>query len=79
MLFGRLPVGDGMSQEAIAANHVIARVSARDLECPATARDGAKVSEGARRFIARCLTPSQADRPDVLQICEDPYLRMKLK
>ena len=79
MLYGRLPLGDGMSQEAIANSGTIARATAGDLVAPAMTKEGTKVSEGARRFLARALTPNQADRPDVLQICEDPYLRAKLK
>jgi tousled-like kinase len=75
MLFGRRPFGEGMSQDIILEQKVIAKIKATDLHCPSTP----KVSEGAKQFIAKCLTPNQGDRPDVMQICEHPYLRAKLK
>ncbi len=30
-----------------------------------------------QEFIRACLTHSQADRPDVLKLCQHPYLRLK--
>ena len=75
MLFGRRPFGEGMSQDLILEQKVIAKIKANDLHCPSTP----KVSEGAKQFIAKCLTPNQSERPDVMQICEHPYLRYKLK
>lgn len=30
-----------------------------------------------QEFIRACLTHSQADRPDVLRLCQHPYLRLK--
>lgn len=34
-------------------------------------------THGLQDFIRACLTHSQADRPDVLRLCQHPYLRLK--
>ena len=72
MLYGRLP-------NVVPPPEADARVLRRGPECPAQDKSGAKVSLGARRFIERCLSLSHADRPDVLQISMDPYLRAALE
>ena len=55
-------------------DHVILQQAQRGPSFPARPA----VSEGAKKFIQRCLTFSQAERPDIFQICEDPYLRRRL-
>jgi serine/threonine protein kinase len=74
MLYGRRPFGEGMNQEQFLLQNAIAQTQAGPAFPPKPS-----VSAEAKAFIRRCLTYLQADRPDVLAVCEDPYLRMKLK
>lgn len=37
----------------------------------------AYINQLLQEFIRACLTHSQADRPDVLRLCQHPYLRLK--
>jgi len=75
MLFGRRPLGEGMTQDHILAHNLIGRAKPSDIVFPGTP----KVTSEAKAFIRRCLTPAVAERPDVLTICEDVYLRMKMR
>ncbi|CAM6114535.1 unnamed protein product [Calypogeia fissa] len=68
MLFGRRPFGHEQSQERILREDTI--VKAHKVEFPARP----SVSSEAKDFIRRCLTYSQAERPDVLTAAQDPYL-----
>ena len=34
-----------------------------------------RVSDRAKEFVRRCLAYQQSDRPDVLAVFQDPYLR----
>lgn len=73
MLYGRRPFGDGQSQEKLLADKII--LKATTVEYPPKPF----VTPEAKAFIRRCLTADQHLRPDVRQICEDPYLRMKMR
>ncbi|XP_022890707.1 serine/threonine-protein kinase TOUSLED [Olea europaea var. sylvestris] len=68
MLFGRRPFGHDQSQEKILREDTI--IKARKVDFPSRP----SVSNEAKDFIRRCLTYSQAERPDVLTVAQDPYL-----
>jgi hypothetical protein len=46
---------------------------ATEVEFPAKPQ----ISPKGKAFIKRCLTPHQSERPDVLTVCEDAYLKEK--
>eukprot|EP00611_Tribonema_gayanum_P023761 TRINITY_DN5074_c0_g1_i2.p1 TRINITY_DN5074_c0_g1~~TRINITY_DN5074_c0_g1_i2.p1 ORF type:complete len:228 (+),score=76.36 TRINITY_DN5074_c0_g1_i2:223-906(+) len=71
MLYGVRPFGEGQTQEAILREGTMLR--ATSVAFPA-AGAAAAVSEEAKAFIVACLTHSQAERPDVQQLCDHPYL-----
>ena len=73
MLYGKRPFGDGQTQERLLQDKVILR--AQEVTFP----EKPQVSKEAKRFIQKCLTPQQHLRPDVKTVCQDPYLRMKLR
>jgi tousled-like kinase len=73
MLFGQRPYGHGMTQEQMLLSKVIHQASAGP-----TFPDKPNVSFEAKAFIRRCLAFDKKDRPDVLRLCQDPYLRMKM-
>ncbi|KAI3450793.1 hypothetical protein Pfo_007458 [Paulownia fortunei] len=73
MLFGRRPFGHDQTQERILREDTI--IKARKVEFPSRP----SVSNEAKDFIRRCLTYSQAERPDVLTIAQDPYLNYTKK
>eukprot|EP00123_Amoebidium_parasiticum_P006855 comp17701_c0_seq2/m.17588 comp17701_c0_seq2/g.17588 ORF comp17701_c0_seq2/g.17588 comp17701_c0_seq2/m.17588 type:complete len:870 (-) comp17701_c0_seq2:194-2803(-) len=69
-LYGRRPFGDNLSQQTILQEGTI--LKARQAEFPAKPH----VSNETKDFIRRCLAYRKEDRPDVLTICEDPYLQL---
>lgn len=71
MLFGCRPFGEGQSQEKVLHENTMLR--ATHVSFPPKP----PVSADAKEFIRACLTHSQADRPDVLKLCQHPYLRLK--
>ena len=71
MLFGKRPFGDGQSQDKVLSNHTM--LNARDVKFPAKPI----ASKEAKDFLQLCLTSEQSLRPDINQLCESPYLRMK--
>ena len=71
MLVGRRPFGDGMSQDKVLSSNAI--LNAREVKFPS----GCKVSKEGKDFISRCLTFEVGLRPDVTEVCQHPYLRMK--
>ncbi|XP_023006811.1 serine/threonine-protein kinase TOUSLED-like [Cucurbita maxima] len=73
MLFGRRPFGHDQTQERILREDTI--IKARKVDFPTRPA----VSNEAKDFIRRCLTYSQAERPDVLTIAQDPYLTYSKK
>ena len=75
MLFGRKPFGEKQTQDEVHAMHVGAAPALAGPAFPAKPA----VSAEAKAFIKRCLTHAAADRPDVLAVCDDPYMRVKLK
>ncbi|KAF3564726.1 hypothetical protein DY000_02018299 [Brassica cretica] len=68
MLFKKRPFGHDQSQERILREDTI--IKAKKVEFPAKPA----ISNEAKDLIRRCLTYSQADRPDVLTLAQDPYL-----
>ena len=75
MLYGRRPFGEGMGQEQMLQQGTIVDEARRGPQFPPAPR----VGDGAKAFIKRCLTFSQAGRPDIFAVCEDPYLRATLR
>jgi len=73
-LYGRRPFGEGQTQEQMLQHNTIAQAQA-GVQFPPKPN----VSTEAKAFMRRCFTYSQASRPDVLALCEDPWLRMKLR
>jgi tousled-like kinase len=71
MLYGKKPYGEGKSQEKVLTEGII--LNAHGVDFPANP----KVSDEARDFIKVCLTHDQRYRPDVLQLCQHPYIRNK--
>ncbi|CAM9367046.1 unnamed protein product, partial [Phaeothamnion confervicola] len=69
MIYGVRPFAEGQTQDAILAQRLMLR--ADKVEFP----DRPAVSAQAKDFIRLCLTHSQAERPDVLTLCQHPYLR----
>jgi len=68
-LYGRKPYGHNLSQAAILENQTI--LNAKEVQFP----NRPQVSNEAKLFIRRCLTYQARDRPDVLQLSEDEYLK----
>jgi tousled-like kinase len=68
-LYGRKPYGHSLSQAAVLENEII--LNATEIQFPSRPQ----VSNEAKLFIRRCLTYQVRDRPDVLQLSEDEYLK----
>ncbi|ELT97268.1 hypothetical protein CAPTEDRAFT_174294 [Capitella teleta] len=68
-LYGKKPFGHNLSQAAILEENTI--LKATEVEFP----NKPPVSQEAKNFIKRCLTYSKDDRPDVLQLATDIYLK----
>jgi tousled-like kinase len=81
MLFGQRPFfAEGASQEELLRTRAVANLQPRDLTFPPDApRDAPHVSDEAKAFIRRCLAPNPDERPDVLALCEEPYLTLRLR
>lgn len=73
MLFGFKPFGHGMSQEKMLMEQTITK-STQSVPFP-EGKDAPKVSDRAKDFCRRCLAYHQWERPDVLSVFQDPYLR----
>ena len=72
MLFGKRPFGDGQSQDHILTNNIM--LNARDVRFPSSPQ----VSDGAKDFIRQCLTYDQTFRPNISQLCTNPYLQQDI-
>ena len=68
-LYGRKPYGHNLSQATVLENQII--LNAKEVQFP----NRPQVSTEAKEFIRRCLTYKVQDRPDVLQLSEDQYLK----
>ncbi|GAB0493210.1 hypothetical protein MMPV_004485 [Pyropia vietnamensis] len=68
MLFGRRPFGHDLTQEGILRDH---SVLSGQLLFPA--RPG--VSDLAKAFLIACLTPAQAERPNIRELLQHPFIR----
>ena len=69
MLFGKKPFGNDLSQQKILSEKTI--INARTITFPPKP----VVSEECKDFIRKCLTYNPAERPDVLTVYNDKYLR----
>jgi tousled-like kinase len=68
-LYGQKPYGHNLSQAAVLENEII--LNAKEIQFP----NRPQISNEAKMFIRRCLTYRVRDRPDVLQLSEDEYLK----
>jgi tousled-like kinase len=68
-LYGKKPFGHNLSQAAILEENTI--LKATDVEFP----NKPPVSSEAKNFIRLCLTYRKEDRPDVLTLSQDDYLK----
>jgi len=71
LLYGKKPFGNNLSQQKLLVENIITKGS--NVEFP----NKPQVSQKGKAFVRRCLTPIQSTRPDVLTICNDPYLQLK--
>ena len=71
-LFGKRPFGDGQSQDHVLSNNIM--LNAREVRFPSTPQ----VSAGAKEFIRQCLTYDQTFRPNINQLCSNPYLHQEI-
>eukprot|EP00924_Labyrinthula_sp_SR-Ha-C_P008645 augustus_masked-scaffold_37-processed-gene-2.16-mRNA-1 protein AED:0.08 eAED:0.08 QI:0/-1/0/1/-1/1/1/0/612 len=71
MLHGFRPFGEGKSQETIIKEQTM--LKARSVEF----KSEQAISEPAKEFIRKCLTYRQENRPTVLELSAEPYLRQK--
>jgi tousled-like kinase len=69
MLFGKKPFGNDLSQQKILSEQTI--INAKNIVFP----QKPVVSEECKEFIRKCLTYDPAERPDVLAMYNDKYLR----
>lgn len=69
MIYGKKPFGEGKSQEKVLTEGII--LNAHGVDFPVNP----KISDDGRDFIKVCLTHDQRYRPDVLQLCQHPYVR----
>lgn len=72
-IYGRKPYGHNLSQAAILENQII--LNAKEVTFPAKPL----ITVEAKTFIKRCLTYNAKDRPDVIMLSEDEYLKSTSK
>ncbi|CAE7885245.1 Serine/threonine-protein kinase TOUSLED [Symbiodinium microadriaticum] len=72
LLFNRRPFGDGQSQDAFRRS--VGIEDTFELVIPTSP----KVSNEAKEFLRRILTRDRDQRPDVLEVLQDPYIRKGL-
>lgn len=75
MLYGKRPFGEGQTQEQILQAGTMLQQTLAGPVFPTKPM----VSAEAKAFMKRCLTHQVSQRPDVMTLCEDPYLRVKLR
>eukprot|EP00053_Salpingoeca_punica_P017244 m.165477 g.165477 ORF g.165477 m.165477 type:complete len:573 (+) comp17159_c1_seq1:1413-3131(+) len=73
-LYGQRPFGHDQSQQAILQNQII--LNAHEVKFPESKQP---ISDEAKSFIQACLTYDVNRRPDVLTLCNHPYLQPKRK
>lgn len=71
MLYGRKPFGHQQSQQRYIAERPFGGSATATVDFPLKPA----VSQEAKDFISRCLQYKKEDRPDVLTLCEDAYLK----
>lgn len=70
-LYGRKPFGHNLSQASILEQNTMLRATEVDFPVKPL------VTQEAKAFIKRCLTYRKEQRPDVITLAEDPYLKPK--
>ncbi len=73
MLFGRKPFGHGLTPETMLSQQTISR--ATTVEFPAKPA----IPDITKDFIRRCLAHNPNDRPDLLHVFSEPYLKLGRK
>lgn len=73
MLFGEKPFGNNLSQQKILQQGIVNRSLV--VNFPAVK----KISNEAKDFISKCLTPNQDKRASVQILSQDPYLKLPMK
>jgi tousled-like kinase len=71
MLYGKRPFGDGKSQEIVLKTNIM--LNAREVQFP----NLPTVSEDAKNFIRQCLAYEQTLRPNIAELCKNPYVTGK--
>jgi len=92
MLYGRRPFGEGKSQEKLLSEGIMRNATQVEFPQENNSKSSSsmlvssnspsgfqKVSEEAKDLIRACLTYDQQHRPDVMSICQHPYLRQSQK
>lgn len=72
MMFGMRPFGEGKTQEHVWSENIIS--NANYVEFPSDPK-APKVSDEAKDLIRACLTKDPRLRPDILTVCQHPYLK----
>lgn len=73
LLYGQKPFGNELTQQKILQERTITTSS--QVQFP----QKPSITEDAKKFIQRCLTPQQEQRPDVLSLYNDKYFQGKKK
>jgi len=73
MLYGEKPFGNNLSQHKILQQGII------DKNVVVNFPPHKKVSQEAKEFIIKCLTPNQDKRADVHTLSNDPFLKFPTK
>lgn len=71
MLFGKRPFGDGVSQDRILSDQTM--LNAHQVKFP----DKIEVTQAGKDFLQACLTYDQALRPNIAQLCQQPFVLAK--
>jgi tousled-like kinase len=72
MLYGKRPFNDELSQEALLRN-VMNRGTDWIVKFPVNHKPS--ITEPCKDFIRKCLAEKPCDRPSILQIFDEPYLK----
>ncbi len=73
MLYGRRPFGHGLTPENMLSQQTITRATAVDFPSKP------EIPDLTKDFIRKCLAHNPNDRPDILNIFNEPYLKLAKK
>lgn len=73
LLFGQKPFGNELSQQKILQEKTI--TTSLQVQFP----QKPTISDDTKKFIQKCLTPQQEQRPDVIPLFNDKYFQIKKK